>query len=528
MTAHSTKSPASVLFGLRTQSAIFFTFLLCLGACRAPIQESEADRLTVGLEAAPGSVDPRRAVDAHAARVSGLVHASLLRTAADGSPEPWLATGWSKLSPTHWRFFLRDDVQFHDGSNFDAQDVVDSYQAVLSPERASPKRASLGALAKVQAAGPFTVDFHLERNDAAFIETASLGILSSEEAWQTFANGESPVGTGPYRIEAVENNFERVRLSANKEYFEGAPSIPTIEFRVVPDTVMRTLELRHGSLDFVQNGVDPDNANWLSAHQPQLSVNATPYNAYQYLGLNHEHPILGKLRVRRAIAHAIERQAIVDALLAGKASVADRLLPRHHWGHTGAVRRYGYDPERSKKLLDKAGFPDPDGPGPKPRFTLVYKTTNQQLRRRIGEAFTAQLARVGIELKLQSYEWGTFYGDVRSGAFHLYSLAWVGIGDPDLYRTIFHSEQTPPLGNNRGRYRSKRMDRLTNEARSARGTRRLRLLSRIQRTEARTLPYIPLWWPNQVIVVNKRLQGFEPSPTGDLLGLASATLLPES
>ncbi|MFT4569920.1 MAG: peptide/nickel transport system substrate-binding protein [Hyphomicrobiaceae bacterium] len=525
MTRHSTKTRTDVLFRLRTELTLSAVLCLLVTACGGSPTHFPPNHLRVAIEAAPGSVDPRRSVDAHSSRISGLVHASLARTGDDGRPIAWLATGWQRTGRLSWRFHLRRHVRFHDGTKFDADDVVATYRAVLNPDWASPKRASLGALAGVRRVDSFTVEFTLVQPDAAFMEIATIGILPAEIATKPPAPTAILPGTGPYRIESITDGFERVRLVANPHYFAGQPSIEEIEFRVVPDSVMRTLELRHGSVDFVQNAIDPDNVAWLAENEPGLAISETPYDAYQYLGVNHEHPALGDVRVRRAIAHALGRRAIVQHLLAGQARVADRLLPSHHWAHTGKVRQYRHNPKRAARLLDRAGYPDPDGPGGRPRLSMIYKTTNQELRRRIGEAFTADLAEIGIDLEMRSYEWGTFYGDVRAGAFHLYSLAWVGIADPDLYRTIFHSEQTPPAGNNRGRYRDPIMDRLTERARSAEDSVRKSIVARIQRRAARRLPYIPLWWPNQVIVASRRLVDFSPSPSGDLLGLASARLV---
>jgi peptide/nickel transport system substrate-binding protein len=243
--------------------------------------------------------------------------------------------------------------------------------------------------------------------------------------------------------------------------------------------------------------------------------------------MNLEHPPISDVRVRRAIAYAIDRESIVRHLLKGQAEVADGLLPPHHWAHTSRVRSYGFDPERARRLLDRAGLADPDGPGPQPRVTLSYKTTTDELARRSAEAIAEQLAAVGIHLDILTYEWGTFFADVQRGSFHLYSLKWIGISDPDIYRQILHSRMIPPEGNNRGRYRSRRMDRLTERGVSVidRSERR-RVYARVQRVSARALPFIPLWWPQTVVVSTRRLEGFTPHPAGDLFELSRAHLAP--
>jgi peptide/nickel transport system substrate-binding protein len=189
------------------------------------------------------------------------------------------------------------------------------------------------------------------------------------------------------------------------------------------------------------------------------------------------------------------------------------------------VPRWPYDPGRAKQLLDEAGFSDPDGNGPLPRFRLSFKTTNIDLRRRIAEALKEQLQEVGIELEIRSYEWGTFYSDIKKGNFHLYSLAWVGVMDPDIFYQIFHSQSMPPAGDNRGRYHNAELDRLLDQGRATTDAAARKLIyRRAQEIIADDLPYVPLWWWKNVVVKRPELRGFVPYPDGDLISLKSASL----
>jgi peptide/nickel transport system substrate-binding protein len=234
------------------------------------------------------------------------------------------------------------------------------------------------------------------------------------------------------------------------------------------------------------------------------------------------HPILKHRKVRQAIAYAIDRDAIIRHLLKGLGTPASGVLSPLNWAYESAVDHWPYDPEKAKRLLDEAGFRDPDGDGPLPRFRLSFKTTNIDLRKRIAEALKDQLQRVGIELEIRAYEWGTFYSDIKKGDFHLYSLAWVGVLDPDIYYQIFHSGSMPPAGDNRGRYSNTAVDDLLEKGRrSTDMIERKRIYSQIQKVLAADLPYIPLWWWKNVIVKKPSLQGFVPYPDGDLTTLKS-------
>jgi peptide/nickel transport system substrate-binding protein len=246
---------------------------------------------------------------------------------------------------------------------------------------------------------------------------------------------------------------------------------------------------------------------------------------FQYIGMNLEHPVLKRPQVRRALAHAIDQQGLVRYLMKGLAEPATGLLTPPHWAYEPDVPRWPYHPEEAKRLLDHAGFPDPDGEGPLPRFKLSYKATTLERSKRMAEALQEQLGKVGIELEIRIYEWGTFYSDVKKGNFHLYSLSWIGARDPDIYFNLFHSASVPPRGNNRGRYRNPDLDRLLEQGRTTLDLReRRRIYGRVQKILAGDLPYIPVWWLKNVVVTRPALRGFVSYPDGDLASLQDAEL----
>ncbi len=481
--------------------------------------------LRVAFETMPARLDPRFAVDAYASRVASLVHVSLVRSGGDGSYVPYLAESWLCPDDSRCRFRLRKDLTFHDGRPITAGDVKATYEAILDPALGSPRRGMLASIAGIETPDPHTVIFVLNRRDAAFMEAATLAILPANQAAEREIEPLELMGSGPYRLLSLHPG-ERAVLEAYSDFVPHAPEISRIELRSVPDGTMRALELVAGEVDLVQNAIDPDTIAWLERCAPHLTVTRSASSNFQYLGMNLAHPVLSDIRVRRAIAYAIDREAIVENLLVSQAATATGLLPPDHWAYSGRVRDYPYDPERARRLLDEAGLFDPDGDGPEPRITLSYKTTTVELRRRIAEAIASQLEAVGIRLEILSYEWGTFFEDIRTGNFQIYSLQWVGIVEPDIYRQVFHSRMTPPRGNNRGRYRDEQMDTLTERgARTTAHGRRKRIYGRVQRRAANTLPYIPLWWPQRIVIAADHLKGFKPHPAGDLHGLAAASLV---
>lgn len=500
----------------------FFCLWILLAGCLSPPQpQSPPGYLVIGLESNPTRLDPRYATDANSARIGGLVFNSLMRADENSQLRPDLAERWEAVDGRTYLFHLRRGVTFHNGKPLTADDVKYTYESVLDPASRSPKRGPLQVVEAVEVLGSHLVRFRLAAPHAPFLENATLGVVPAGSP-PAPGGKEQLIGSGPFTLEEHVPG-EKVVLAANPAYWEGPPSIPGIVFRIIPDAIVRVLEFKNGTVDFLQNDIEPDMLPWLGRHTG-AAVKIRQGTTFQYIGVKLDHPILRIKEVRQAIAHALDREAVIRYLLKGLGTPATGLLSPAHWAYEPRVPQYRYDPERAKRLLDKAGFPDPDGDGPLPRFKLSYKTTTLDLRRRIAEAFKEHLSRVGIELEVRTYEWGTFYGDIKKGNFHLYSLAWVGVADPDIYYNLFHSDSVPPNGDNRGRYRNPEIDALLEKGRTSLvHAQRKRIYSQVQQILARELPYLPLWWAKNVVVMNPAIRGFIPYPDGDLISLKEAS-----
>ncbi len=504
--------------------------LLCLAglaslaavACHGS-EATEADTIVVALDATPQTLDPRFAGGANAVHVIQLICNALYKFDRSGTPVPDLARAGHFEGPRRFRVELREDVRFHDGTPLRARDVEASFASVLDPGVHAIAAGGLAFLERVRADGEFEVVFELREPFAPLLyKLADVMILP---AGQVAAAGkkalESPICAGPFKLAAFDRGG-RILLERHAEYFGGAPPVSRVLLRVLPNSATRVLELLKGSVHLVVNGVPPYALRPLEEAEG-LRVLRGPGASTTYLGLNLEHPELADPRVRRALAHAIDRAAIVDTLLRGRASLASALLPPGHAARPAFGEGIAYDPARARELLDAAGYPDPAGP--EPRFRISYKTSTDRLRKQIGEVIGYQLGEVGIEMETRSLEWGTFYGDIQRGNFHAYTLKWVGLTDPDIFHYVFHSASIPPEGANRGRYRSDRVDHWIERSRgTADETERRGLYRSIEKTLARDLPYVFLWHEDDTAVVSKRLDGFELEPGGGLRALARVRL----
>jgi len=490
--------------------SIWALILLAATGCTSGKHDAAND-LTLAIATSPTSLDPRLATDTVSGRLLRLTHRGLVRLDERLRPTPDLAV-WEEITPRHYRFHLRPGVTFHDGRPLTAHDVVATYESLLDPALASPHRGLMEPVASVAAIDAATCDFLLERPHAPFVASLTLGIVP--RGWDTT---RPPPGTGPFRLIDWRPD-QWLRLARFADYAEGPVALPGLTVRVLPDATVRALELERGGVDLVINDLPVDTLPRLAA-LPHLRLVTSPSTNFFYLGLNVQDPLLHDVRVRRAIACAIDPGPIIEYLLRGQAVPATGLLPPDHWAYHRPAALPSFDPDHARRLLAEVR-----GVGAPP-LKLEYKTSTDETARLVAQVIAHQLAQVGIDVSLRSYEWGTFYGDIKAGRFQLYCLTWTGVVEPDLYHYLFHSHSTPPEGANRNRYADPEMDAALEAARATDDPERRRgYYATVQDLAARDLPYIPLWHPSHYAVVNQRIEGFRLTPNIDFADFANVRL----
>jgi peptide/nickel transport system substrate-binding protein len=411
---------------------------------------------------------------------------------------------------------LRTGVHFHDGHELTSADVVYTFAGMIDPKSTFPLRGGYRELASVTARGRYTVVFTMKQPFMSFpIDLVPLPIIPDGA---TTALRDHLDGTGPYRFVKYDVD-DKIELTPFDDYFGGKPKNNGLIIKIIPDDIMRGLELRKGTVDLVINDLGPDVAFPLFKDS-RLQHEEAPGVDYQYVGINLKDQILKDVRVRQALAYAIDRGAIIDYLRHGLASPAVGMLPPISWAFAPGTERFDYDPARARALLDEAGYPDPDGDGPSPRFTLTLKIANtQEFQTLQASVIQRNLRDVGVDLDVRTYEFATLYNDVLNGDFQLYTLQWSAgsMADPDILRRVFESKQVPPVGFNRGHFSDPKVDALLDEAAlSTDEARRLVLFQDAQRIIARDVPYISLWTKTNFIVAQRSLTGLRVSPLADL------------
>ena len=489
--------------------------LLALTACPSSSPSDSPQVLRIALETAPQHFDPRYAVDAASQRVIQLVYNGLVRLDAQSQIVPDVAQSWDIPEPTTYVFHLRRGVTWHDGKPLTAADVHHTFASILDEKNESPKRTSFDKIQSIDIIDDYTIRFVLSEPFAPFLTNMTLGLIPRPSATEAERDLDThPIGTGPFKFDRVEPDVA-VHLLAFDAYFEGRPRLDGVVLRILPDAMVRLFELQKGNIDLVQNDLPPDLIAPLRRDE-QFAVLQAPGTNFTYLGLNCQDDILKHVEVRQALAYAIDRQAVIRHVLSDLGTLADGMLPTGHWAYEAKVPHYAYHPNRAAQLLNQAGFTDPDGDGPQMRFQLTYKTSQNDEGRRIAEVLQEQLRQVGIGIEIRSFEWGTFFGDIRAGNFQLYALTWVGVTEPDIFHYVFHSQSVPPAGANRGRYSNTQLDALLDTGRrSMSQAARRAAYSQAQTLIATELPYIPLWHRTNVAVLRSTFRGYQLTPSGD-------------
>lgn len=467
--------------------------------------------ITVAVLSSPNSLDPRIGSDETSQRVHQLVFDNLLALDEKLRVTGGLATHWEQPDPVTYLVHLRQGVRFHDGHALTADDVVHTFGSFIDPAFVSPRKGAYRMLDRVEAVDPYTVRFTLKEPFGSFPIQLVMPVVPNGAGPEL---RDRPIGTGPYRFVSFAVD-DHVTLDAFPDYFRGAPANGGVVLKVVPDEIMRALELRKGTVDMVVNDLSPDVVHQL-AREKAVTIAEAPGTDYAYVGVNMRDPVLKDRRVRHALGYAIDRQAIVDHLRRGLARPAVGVLPPASWAFEAGVFQFTHDPVRAIALLEEAGYRDPDGDGPEPRLRLSLKVSTNEFIRLQAAVIQQDLKRVGIDLDVRSHEFATLYADVLKGNFQLFTLQWVGVSDPDMLRRVFHSKQMPPNGFNRGFYENPEVDRLIDAAMAAESDdERRALYGEAQRVVAEDAPYISLWYKTNVAVSGTRIEGVTLTPSAE-------------
>jgi len=477
---------------------------LALALAGAPGAGAAKDVLVVDNVNEPATLDPHKDWNPDSYTVYRNIFDNVVTRDTAGEIVPQVATAWTYLDDTTVEFTLRDDITFHDGEPLTAEDVVFSVRRITDPEFNSPQLGQFNKITGAEATGPHTVQLTTDGPYPPLLaQLVKLSVVPRHvvETVGDDAFNQNPVGSGPYRFDDWQRGV-KVTLARNDDYWRGEPPFATVEFRAVPDGATRVANLRSGTADLVVS-LDPDQAQELEGTSG-VRVLSVPTERVGYFMMNTQHWPLTALELRRAVAHALDRPLIIEALLGGYGEVVNQLLTPAHFGYVDdfETEAYTYDPERAKALIEQSGYAGEE---------LVFNTA-PPFDQRIVQALQQQLAEVGLNVAIEMNDMPTFLQRRRAppeqfGAF-VFGRWSCACQDADgVLFPMFHSESIW------SKYADPEADRLLEAARSTLDEEeRLDFYRQVHEVLAEDVPSVPLY---QVTAIYGAKAELEWTPTAN-------------
>jgi peptide/nickel transport system substrate-binding protein len=506
---------------MRARPAIVLAaFMLAVLFLSVPARPAGPVKITIATSAEPNSGDFHQSVGTIGRQLAANIGDALVALDENLQVRPALAESWKQESPTSWVFTLRKGVKFHDGTPFNAAAVKFNLERLLDPATKSRDANMLASLDTVEVVDQNTVRLKLKRPFAPLVRTLAyiLGYMVSPTAAKATSLqdfGRAPVATGPYKL-ARWVAGDHILLVANKDYWRGAPKIDEITWKFVPQSATRSALLRSGGADFVES---LDGADLVSVQSdPNLVVTRIPLLSWNFVGVNVKTKPFDNPKVRQAISHAIDADALVRKVLLGAGLAQNQLVPKGMLGHREGYKGYVYDRAQATRLLAEAGYPGGF------ETELWYATGYTSSVKELSEAVQGYLSAVGIRAKIVVNDLAAWSIARREGRIPMIFMNWgSGTGDSDTsFYSPFHSLEQAPKGANYTFYANPKVDDLVTRAREADDAQRNALYQ-----EAQTLIMDDAPWTmiNQLVnleVRNKNLENVG-HHAGFLMYFGSAT-----
>lgn len=490
--------------------------LLSLCACGGGGNDANtvSEELIVLTGSDASTFDPHFCTDSATEIFNKNMYNNLVRFNADMEIIADLAESWEVSDDAlTWTFKLREGVKFHDGTDFNAEAVKVSFERVLDPETGSPRRSVLASIAKVEALDELTVAITTESPNGALLQQLAhpVAAIISPAALEEYGNDISghPVGTGAFKFVEWKVGEELV-LERNEAYYEGAPAVQKVIFRVVPEDATRALALQSGEADVAMR-LPVTEIERLKA-EDDITITEGDTVMTMYVALNNSKGVLQDAKVRQALNYAVDKNVIVDDILGGLATVADAPISPSTWGYSSTME-YERDVEKAKQLLTEAGYPDGI------ELTIWTPVGRYLMDVQVAENLQAQWAEAGIDVEIRQWEFQALMSEVKKGEFDMVLLGWspsTGDADQGLY-PVFHSTQFPP-NSNRAFFNNAEVDRLLEEAKvEVDSEKRADLYAQAQQIIMEEGAWTFLYYPKQALAFQSNVSGIEMLPTEHIM-----------
>lgn len=507
----------------------------CASSCR-----KRNNTFVIALSDNVKTIDPigSSTVDAASERARSLMFNSLVKKDEKFDYVPELA---SKVERSEdgltFTFTLRDGVTFQDGRPFTSADAKYTLDTVLSNsfaksasffEGSGPNRKAY--IQSVEAPDAHTLVVRMSSPWTGLLPNlVPIGIIP-KDSYES--QKMQPLGTGPFKFKSYDQAQQVVDLEAFGNYWEGAPQIPGLRVRVISDSNAMQAELRSGRVDIapLPTSLSPDAIKALG-QDANLNVHQFPGSNLNLLTFNTSEAPLNNVKVRQAIAYAVDREGIIRDLVLGQGKIAHSILPEDSWAYTPG-QTYHFDPAMAKRLLDEAGFRDPDGDGPQMRFAkpVLFRISGSSASaRNYASVIQNYLKDVGIPVSIETSELNVLLESLKRGQFQMTYGQWVGGNqDPLFYRDLFASTEIPTEARparNRSRYSNPELDSILAEAANTYDhAKAAPLYAKAQEIISRDVPVFPLWYQANMVIAKKNVENIHVNASGDWSFVRSLTV----
>jgi len=458
--------------------------------------------------------DPHFCTDSATEIFNKNIYNNLVKFNADLEIVPDLAKSWEvSADGLVWTFNLRQNVKFHDGTPFNAKAVKVSFERVLNPDTGSPRRSVLQSISGVEVVDDNTVKIKTSFPIASLLNRLAhpVGAIISPAAIEKYGKdlGTHPVGTGAFMFNKWKVGEELI-LDRNPDYFDGAPQVSKVIFRIVPDDSVRSLLLESGRADIAMR-LPVTELNRLKDNDKVHAI-ITDTVMTMYVALNNKKGVLQDVRIRQAMNYAVDKGVIINDILDGMGTVSDAPISPYTWGYSPSGT-YEHDVEKAKTLLAEAGYPNGI------ELELWTPVGRYLMDTKVSENFQAQWSEAGINVKIKQWEFQALMSEIKKGEFDMVLLGWspsTADADQGLY-PVFHSSQFPPASN-RAHYSNVKVDKLLVEAKSeVEPGKRKELYRQAQKIIVDEAACVFLYYVRQAVVCRSNISGLEVLPTEHIL-----------
>ena len=498
------------------------------GSSEESDEPKQGGDLVLASTGSPTMFNPLYTSDTTSGVVEDMIYNGLTGTAPDGEKTPDLATEWEHNDDgTVLTFYLRDDVTWHDGEPFTAEDVEFTYSLPLSEDYTGPRATYFKSVEKVEAIDDYTVEITLKSPDATFLTKSTgygvlpkhiLGDVPIADIAKHEFNTKNPIGTGPFKFVEWKQG-QHVLVEANEDYFEGRPNFDTITQKIVDDSNAMLAQFQAGDIDFI--GVPSDNLSSAEAlvERGQAEMETVLRTSYTYIGYNHRIPMFEDKKVRQALTHAIDRETFLESVMDGNGQVINHPGYPEGWAYNDDVPEFEYDPEKAKELLAEAGWTDTNDEGilvnedgEEFEFTLKLQQGNT-VRTKVAEYAQEEWGKLGIKVNLNVSEWSAFLQELDAPHdFDAFILGLSASLDPSV-TSVYHSSEAEN-GLNRAGYSNKELDKLMEESdHIADQDERAEKIKEIQGIIAEDQPFTYMFLSTNNYIFKPELKGIQMHPT---------------